>query len=370
MRVHWSVAVILVIVAWGLAAQVLPTAAPGLAAWVYVVTGVAVAAVFLLSLLAHEISHAVVARRSGVPVKGITLWMLGGVAEMEREADTPGAELRIAGVGPLVSLLLGGVFVGLAAAVATAGGAKLLVAALAWLAGMNLLLGVFNVLPGAPLDGGRLLRAALWRWRGDRMWATSAAATAGRVLGAVLVGLGLADLFFGGNLGSLWLALVGWFIISAASAEERSARATHALAGLCVADVMTPAPVGVDPDVTVAEFIDQHLFAHQHSAFPVLEHGVPIGLVTLAGVRTVPREARSGTTVRAVAHPLSEIAVAAPDERVSDVLSRLGAGGQRALVLDRGTLVGILTPADITRAMEAGGRSSAVGRRRPDSPVR
>lgn len=353
-RVHWSVLVIAGLLAWSLSSQVFPTSYPeasALAAWA---AGTVAAVVFLLGLLAHELTHAVVARRNGVGVDDITLWLFGGVARLRQEAPTPGAELRIAGSGPLVSLLLGLAF-GLAASVLNAAGIDgLPVGALAWLAGINLLLALFNILPAAPLDGGRLLRAALWRWRGDRLWATIAAARAGRALGLVLIGFGLWELLFLRSYAGLWLALVGWFILGVAQAEEQQARLTGSLAGVRVQDVMTPDPDTAPAGIPVSEFVESYLLQRRHTSFPLLDAaGRPIGLVTAVRVKALPRDRWAQTSLAAVACPMAEVPTAAPDEPLSELLPRLdGPTGGRALVLDGGRLVGIVSPLDVTRAIE------------------
>jgi len=353
-RMHWSVLGIAVLMAWSLSSQVLPASYPEASPLATSATGTVAAVFFLLGLLAHELTHAVVARRNGVRVEDITLWLFGGVARLRGEAPDPGAELRIAGSGPLVSLLLGLGF-GLAAWVLSAAGVDgLPIGALAWLAGINLLLAVFNVLPGAPLDGGRLLRAALWKWRGDRLWATIAAARAGRALGLVLVGLGLWELLALGSYAGLWLALIGWFILGAAAGEEQQARLTHSLAGVRVQDVMTPDPDTAPGGLPVSEFVESHLLQRPHTSFPLVDAaGRPTGLVTAARVKTLPHDRWPATPISAVACPLAEVPVAAPDEQLSELLPRLdGPTGGRALVLDRGRLVGIVSPLDVTRAIE------------------
>ena len=190
---HWSVAVILVIIAQVLAVSVLPAAHPHERPAVYWTSGIIAAALFLASLLAHELAHALVARRSGVTVRSVTLWMLGGVTDLEGEPPTAGADFRIALAGPVASLAAGGICYGLGAAVHAAGGPALVVAAASWLAVMNVVLAVFNLLPGAPLDGGRVLRAILWRRYGDRERAERGAARAGQALGVVMMALGAAE---------------------------------------------------------------------------------------------------------------------------------------------------------------------------------
>ncbi|GAA4576419.1 site-2 protease family protein [Micromonospora coerulea] len=353
--VNWSVLVIFLLIAWGLAASQFPRAYPDRPTLAYVTAGLAAAVVFFLGLLAHEVAHAVVARRNGIEVVGITLWLFGGVSELKGEARDPGAELRIAGVGPLVSLVIGLFFGAIAVLLALAGAHGLVLGSLAWLAGINILLAIFNVLPAAPLDGGRLLRAAVWKATGDRTRASVVAARAGWVLGALLIGLGLWQFLVGAGVGGLWLALIGWFLIGAAGAEERQARTGSALRGVRVADVMTPQPQTASGDTTVADFVDNYLFAYRHSTLPLTDDGRPVGLVTLDRVRGIPADRRSSTTLAEVSCRADELVLAAPDEELNDLLPRLSqCADGRALVVTDQRLVGIVSPSDISRAVQRG----------------
>jgi Zn-dependent protease/CBS domain-containing protein len=366
--VNWSVLVIFALIAWGLSAVQFPNAYPGRPGWTYVVAGLGAALVFLLGLLAHEVSHAVVAQRNGLSVNSITLWMFGGVAELRGDARSPGAELRIAGVGPLVSLLIGVVFGIIAAGVAVVYGTGLAFGAFAWLAGINVALAIFNVLPAAPLDGGRLLRAALWKWRGDRTWAAVIAARAGRIFGVILIVLGLVQFLVGAGVGGLWLALIGWFLVGAATAEEQQARVGDALSGVRVGDVMTAHPQTIAPDISVADFVDRHLLAHRHSAFPLTDGDRPVGLVTLDRVRQVPYERRSSLRISDVACPPEDLVLTAPDEPLTELLPRLAdCADGRALAVEDGRLVGIISPSDISRAVQQGTlRNQGMPRRYAD----
>ncbi|GIM87160.1 site-2 protease family protein [Salinispora arenicola] len=362
--VNWSVLVIFLLIAWALSANQFPRTYPDRPGFAYVLAGLAAAVVFFLGLLAHEVSHAVVAKRNGLEVGGITLWLFGGVAELKGEAPNPGAELRIAGIGPLVSLLIGAFFGVIAAGLAMTGYNGLWLGALAWLAGINVLLAVFNVLPAAPLDGGRLLRAAVWKATGDRTKASVVAARAGWVLGALLIGLGFWQFFAGGGFGGLWLILIGWFLIGAAGMEERQARMGSALHGLRVADVMTPQPQTASGDMTVADFVGHYLFAYRHSALPLVEDDRPVGLVTLDRVRGVPADQRYGTTLAEVACRADDLVLASPDESLNELLPRLSeCADGRALVVVDGRLVGIVSPSDISRAAQRGSmREQMAGR--------
>ncbi|MGC4808505.1 site-2 protease family protein [Micromonospora sp. DT233] len=352
--VNWSVLVIFLLIAWGLAANQFPRSYPDRPGWAYALAGLSAAVVFFLGLLAHEVSHAVVAKRNGLEVSGITLWLFGGVAELRGEARDPGAELRIAGVGPLVSLIIGVVFGGVAVLLAVAGFGGLWLGALAWLAGINILLAVFNVLPAAPLDGGRLLRAAVWKVTGDRTRASVVAARAGWFLGALLIGLGLWQFLAGAGFGGLWLALIGWFLIGAATMEERQAKVGSALRGVRVADVMTPQPQTASAEMSVADFVDNYFFAYRHSALPLTSpDGRPVGLVTLARVRAVPADQRAQTTLADVACRADQLVLATPEEALTDLLPRLSeCADGRALVVTDQRLAGIVSPSDISRAVQ------------------
>lgn len=351
--VHWSVLVIFFVIAFGLALGRLPDAHPDHPAWRYWIVGLATSVVFLLSVLAHEISHALVARRNGIDVEDITLWMLGGAARLKGEAPSPGAEFRIAGVGPLVSLVVGVVFGALAGVLAGIFGVGLAVEALAWLSGINILLAVFNAVPAAPLDGGRLLRATVWKATGNALRATAVATAAGRVLGWTLVGLGLYLLLLGAAFSGIWLVLMGWFMVAAATAESGQATMRELLRGVPVREVMTAEPLSAAAGTTVADFLGEPAFRYRHSAFPVTDNeGRPVGLVTVSRLHQVPEEQRTSTTLTEVMTPLKDLPTAAPGDPLAQLLPKLETTpANRALVLDEGRLVGIVTSSDVSRTV-------------------
>ncbi len=353
--VNSSVVVIVAIIAGGLALGRFPQQLPGRGTGAYVVAALVAAAAFLASLLAHEIAHAVVARRNGVEVEGITLWLLGGVARLKGEAGSPGAEFRIAGVGPLVSAVLAGSFALLALLSAGVGIDGLPLAVLQYLAVINLSLAVFNLLPAAPLDGGRLLRAYLWRRRGDASSAAVTAARAGRVFGFVLIALGVLQVVSGG-LGGLWSALIGLFVVQAATAEEQQALVTGRLGDLRVAQVMSGPARTADPDLTVERFLHDVVLVQRFSTYPLVgTDGRLVGLVTLNRLRGVPAAERTTTTLRAIACPLPEVTVTTPEERLTAVLPRLaGCSDGRAVVLEGERVVGVLSPSDVARMLQLG----------------
>jgi Zn-dependent protease len=353
-KVHWSVMVILWLFTWSLATT-LPGVAKGYSHPVYWLAGACGAVVLLVSLLAHELAHAVVARRSGVSVDGVTLWLFGGVTRIGGEAKTPAAAFRIAIAGPVTSLVLSVGFASLAVTLGTVRAAAIVVSVVWWLAGINLVLGLFNLLPGAPLDGGRVLRAYLWRRHGDSVRAAVGAARAGRVVAFILIALGLAEFLLGGLIGGVWLAFIGWFIFAASRDEEAQATTRQALSGLRVSDAMTAQPRTAPGWLSVEEFIERYLLGDRHSAYPVADRdGSIIGLVTLSQLRDVAPARRATISVREIALPLTGVPTAAPSEPLGVLIDRLAASRHcsRALVVDGGSVVGIVTPSDLARLID------------------
>lgn len=350
---HWSVLVIVALIVWALTTGWFPERLPE-ASEAARYAAATVAAVGLLgSLLVHELAHALLARRHGVQVEGITLWVLGGVTRLQTTNGDPRVELRVAVVGPLTSLaiaaLAGTVWLVLqATALGVAGEVAL------WLALVNTIVGVFNLVPAFPLDGGRAYRAWVWQRTGDRTAATRRAATLGHGFGHGLVALGLLELLLLGAVGGIWLAMVGWFIGQAASAEESQVAVSAALGGLRVADLMTPDPVTAPNWWTVDRFIDTIVTRGRVSTYPLIDlDGRVTGLVTLRRLASVPPTARASMRVSEVAAGLDAITISQPDEPAIELLQRLPtAPGARALVLDHDRLVGIVSPTDVARTLE------------------
>lgn len=351
---HWSALVVVVLLGELLALNVLPAMAPGHTAATYLLAGAAGAAVFVLSLLAHEVAHAIVARRAGLGVRSITLWLLGGVSELEDQPDRPGTEIRVALVGPLVSLGLAAAFAAGGWATAAVGAEALLTAVLSWLATVNLMLGIFNLLPGTPLDGGRVLHGLVWRRTGSRERATRRAAGAGQFLGAVVAAVGVL-LLVNGRLDGLWLVLVGWFLTGAAAGERVQGIMTERLTGLVAADVMRPEPYFAAGWWTVGALVDQLLepAAPPVAVFPVVDfHGRPIGWLTLADLVAVPLDARPATAVRDVVRPLRPDGVVGVDTPAVEVLRRSIDPAGLVVTQPDGRAVGVIGIDDVRRAVE------------------
>jgi Zn-dependent protease/CBS domain-containing protein len=344
--VNWTVFVILALIANVVAQSILPKADAGRPASVYWAIGIPTALLFLASLLAHEIAHALVARRKGVPVRSITLWVLGGVTQLGGETRSARADLEIAAAGPLASLAAGGVLILATFAANSVGAPALVGAALGWIGGMNLLLAVFNLLPGAPLDGGRILRSLSWMRHGDRARADRVATRAGQVLGGALIGVGFAEALILGQLGGLWLALVGWFLIWAAGVEGRTAVLRDAAEGMRMRDLMIHEPQCVPAWSPIGRFAHAVALGSRQSVFPVVGmNGEPTGVVSLEGLSAVPH---GDERVESVATRLPPEYLADPEDPVASLLGRPPlAGAVLAVVVSYGRVVGMITTEDL-----------------------
>jgi Zn-dependent protease len=348
--------------------------------------GVAAAVLFFLSVLLHELGHAAVAIRNGIAIAGIDLWLLGGVAKMSRDTDAPGVEFRVAIAGPLVSAALSAIFT--AAVWAVTGVANFLnplavlqgpvapapvVAVLAYLAGINLLLLLFNLIPGFPLDGGRVVRAIAWKVTGDRLAATRLASGRGGAVALAFIGFGagiaIATLQSGGvvefiglpfdTIGAVWLALIGLFLWQAARATRQQSELTERIHGLTVADVMDSQPVAVPLGLTLDRVLDEYLLRYRWPWFPVVDgDGRLAGLVTMESVNGVEEQRRASATVDEVMARDSEAMHTRVDESIESFLAsgreglyRLGA----VMAVDaEGVLRGVITLQQVQRALRAG----------------
>src|SRR5438128_7508688 len=352
---NWSLLVIGALIAWSLATGILPAAAPGYTSSAYWTAGVVSAFVYLASLLAHELAHSVVAMRRGVRVEGITLWLFGGVSRFSSESSSPGAQALITFVGPLTSLLLGVVFFLVSVAVGGGASAGLVPATLAWLGYINILLGVFNLLPAFPLDGGRILQSLLWLRTRDRLRATRIAARIGMAFAFLFIAYGLITFFAAGSLiGGVWSIFLGWFLLSAARAEETGSLIRQALSGIRVSELMTPNPVEAPDDVTVEEALHGYILASRHSTFPTHDSGGRLsGLLTLAALKNVAPNARTATLIKDIICPLDRVPTVRPGDPAANVLNVSdGCTEGGTLLVANGRRGGIISPSDINRMLQ------------------
>ena len=285
-------------------------------------------------------------------IDGITLWLFGGVARFRGELPSAGAELRIALAGPLVSLLLGGLFVGLAEAISSPTEVQ---GVLAWLGYINLILLAFNMLPALPLDGGRVLRSLLWLGRGDFGRATRLAAGIGRLFGYALIGLGIAVLVVAGAWSGVWFAFIGWFLVQAATAEGQAALIREGVQGLRVDDLTVHRPVVVSAGASLADFVDVVTQMHRYTTYPVVdEHGRAVGLLPITCLARVPRERWRFSRVAECMLALGDAPVVQDDQALIDALPELHRGGiDRAVVLHGNSFVGLLSMTDVVHRAKA-----------------
>jgi Zn-dependent protease/CBS domain-containing protein len=346
--INWTWLAAFGLFVWSLAGVEFPAALPGRSNAAYAAMGLVAATLFFGSLILHELGHAVQAAREGVRIEGITLWLFGGVAKIAGDFPSAGAEFRIAVAGPLVTLVLGIAF--LTAAAPTAGVVR---EVLLWLGYINVTLLVFNLIPAMPLDGGRALRAWLWARSGNRTAATHTATRVGSWLAIGMIVLGLADAF-AGQYGGIWLALIGWFILEAGRAEDRYITTHDALAGATVGALMTADPITIRPDMSLAAFAQSVRGTARHSAYPVVEDGTVIGLLSLSQLTHQPPSGWEHVSVAECMLTASQVPQFTSQTPVADALDQLAQGAGRGLVLADGKLVGIVSISDIARALVLG----------------
>jgi Zn-dependent protease len=351
--VNWSWLVVFALITWTLASAVFPSTNPNLSKGAYVAMAIVAALLFFASLLAHELGHAIQARRDGMEIDGITLWLFGGVARFKGMFPSAGAEFRIAVAGPVVSLAIGVAFVLVAWAVALPEGIDGVVA---WLGYINLTLLVFNLLPALPLDGGRMLRSALWYFKGDFRSATLIAAAVARGLAFMLIGAGIFLFIFESSFSGAWLAFIGWFLLQAAGNEARYLATRQALGGLRVRDLMVRDPVTVAPELTLGEFVDRIAWSRRYTTYPVVADGHTVGLLPFRCVAEVPRDEWDERRVRDCMLGLDSVPLLEEDAELVDALAILSnADVHRGVVLEGDRLIGFLSISDLARALEVGG---------------
>lgn len=353
-RIDLSWFVIFFLVFWSLSEGVFPEQYANETRLAHMAMGLAGTLLFFASLLAHELSHAVVSRRKGIPVEGITLFIFGGMALTRSEPETPRDELLIAGVGPLMSLVLAGLFqVGARFAPAVGFGVPV-VGVAEYLAFINLALAIFNLMPGFPMDGGRVFRAIAWSVTGDRVKATRWAVTGGRAFGTVLMILGGVQALTGAPLGGLWLVFIGWFLRSLAGSSLHQQMIRDVLRNFVASDLMSPSPEVVPGAIPLASLVQDHFMHLRYGSYPVVQGDQLLGMVTLEGVKRVPKGDWGMRTAADAMTPLPDCAVVAPGASMEVALqemSRESANG-RALVVDGGRLVGIISASDVARWLQ------------------
>ena len=359
------------LISWTLAEAVFPELTPHLARATYWWMAAAATIGLLFSIVFHEMAHSLVARRYGIPIRGITLFIFGGVAEMESEPPSAKSELLMAAVGPAASLLLSAALFTIVALVGAWSEGGAVQGTLWYLAYINGMLALFNLIPAFPLDGGRMLRAALWMWRGELAWATRIAAGAGDFFGVVLIVLGVFDVMTGNFIGGMWRFLIGMFLRGAAEASYREVIARTALEGVPVSQIMTREPIAVAPDLSIAAFIEEFVYRYHHRSFPITRQDLLAGYVGTEQAARIDRSAWSTTPIGRIMVPCQAADVIASDTDALAALGQMRRGGRSRLwVVEDGRLVGVLSLRDMLELLAAkleleGSRSSGRKRHSP-----
>ena len=354
---NWSLLIVVGLLSWTFAEYEFPRDFPDRSAVFYWVAGGITTAAFFACLLAHEMAHAVVARRLDVRVEGITLWLFGGVARIRGDDMSAKSELRIAAAGPAMSLAIAAVGWGGGRFLDAAGAPEIVASIVLWLGRINLILALFNLIPAFPMDGGRIMRSLLWR-RTGRARATRIASRTGQGFAFLLMGAGLVEASVGDPTGGLWLVFLGWFLSNAARAEEAPVPIKRSLGDVRVRDVMNGSPPTAPAWMTVDAFL-QFAAGHAEEAFPLREiDGSTTGLANAGAVARLSLRDPAAVRLREVACRIGDVAVARPEELLEQVLARPAkcAPGW-ILVLDETGFVGLVGPADLLRGQELHARS-------------
>jgi Zn-dependent protease/CBS domain-containing protein len=315
----------------------------------------AIIAAFLLfaSLLAHELSHSLVARRHKLPIRGITLFVFGGVAHMEKEPSSPGVEFKMAIAGPIMSFFLAFLFFGLTQAFYNLGFPKPILSITNYLFILNLVVGIFNLIPGFPLDGGRVLRAALWSYYNDIKKATAIASGFGKGFAFFLIAVGFLNLFTGSIIAGVWFIFIGLFLQEAAEVSYRQVVMKKMLGGTKVESFMTKDVITIPAEIKLDKLVDEYFFRFRHASFPVVEDDAVLGLVTLHDIKEVAKDKWSKTSAKDTMIPLGRELIISKKADTMDALTKLARNGiGRLLVIEDSKLIGIISQRDIMRLFE------------------
>ncbi len=349
-KADFSWLILAMLVSWSLAEGYFPFQYANLAKSTYWIMGILGAAGLFLSIVLHELGHSLVSRKQGMPMKGITLFIFGGVAEMTDEPSNARSEFLMAIIGPIVSVVLGISFYVLYWFARQAAWPLPVFAIFKYLGWINLLLAAFNMLPAFPLDGGRVLRSFLWNRKGSLRKATRTASRIGGAFGAVLIGLGVISILFGSFIGGLWWFLIGMFLRSAAKSSYVQMEIRDALKGEPIGRFMSKNPVTVPASISIADLVRDYIYTHHYHMFPVMRDSKIMGCISTREIKKVPKEEWEAHSVQEMLIPCGPDNSVSPDTDAMDVLSLLQrTGTSRLMVLDGGRLVGVVSLKDLLK---------------------
>jgi Zn-dependent protease/predicted transcriptional regulator len=351
-KIHYTLWLVLLLIAWSLADGYMPAHYPGLDTATYWTIGIVSAVILFVSVFLHELSHSYIAKKNGLPIARITLFFFGGVSEMSEEPKDAGLEVRIAAAGPLTSFLIALVLGGLWYLTTLVSGPVAVVATLYYAALLNGVLGAFNLIPAFPLDGGRVLRGSLWQRSKNLLSATANATRVSEAISLVMMAVGLFFVVFGDFIDGLWIIFLGWFIRSGAETSLRQTRLTESLAGVRVGDIMTKDLLSVSPDASVQQLVTDYFLVHPHGGYPVVSNGRLLGVVTMSSVRSIPREKRELERVSQAMVPFERTVTVSPATSAVDALQLMARSAVgRLIVMDADKIAGMVTRGDLMKAM-------------------
>jgi Zn-dependent protease len=354
LRLHVSWLIIFALVTWALTVSYFPSVFPDWNLGSRIAAGLITSLLFFASVLAHELAHSIVSQRQGIPVQSITLFVFGGVSQITEEPKRPQDEFRMAIVGPLTSLVWGGILWGIFFAVRNIDNfaAQFVTAVTYWLGYINLALGVFNLIPGFPLDGGRVLRSILWWRTGNLMSATRVAANIGRIIGFLFIFGGIYLVFTPYWPNGIWIALIGWFLESAASGSYRQLQLQEMLKGHNASEIMSRDCVFIPPETNIERLVNENILTSGRRCFPVVADDKVTGMMTLHNVRSVPRERWATETVREAMTPFDKLKWVRPDEELTNVFRVLMENNiNQVPVVQDGQIVGMVTRENLLNFM-------------------
>lgn len=353
-EINYTWFVVFFLVTWTLAQNYFPVALPHYPIIVYWIISIVAALLFFISLLAHELSHSIVAMKNRLPINGITLFIFGGVARLSKEPQTPKVEFIMAAAGPLCSFSLSFAFFVLTQLFYNLGFPMAIVATTDYLSVINLIVGIFNLIPGFPLDGGRILRSALWSLTGDIKKATEIASTFGKIFAYFLMGTGFLYLFYGAVLSGIWLIFIGFFLQEAASTSYQQVAMKKILSGAKVQDIMSKNVVTVLENLTLHSLVEDYFFKFRFTSFPVIDtEGDIKGIVTVHAVKDIHKNLWASTKIKDAMVPLAQNLLVQPNKDIFEALTQMaGNGVGRLLVTQNGKLIGIISQRDVIRLFE------------------
>jgi Zn-dependent protease/CBS domain-containing protein len=347
-KIDFSWLILGLLITWTLAEGLFPYQIKGLHPITYWIMGVAGALGLLFSIVFHELWHSLIARKFGLSMRGITLFIFGGVAEMTEEPPSPKAEFFMAVAGPISSVVLSLGLFAIFFIGAGAGWPKSITVVINYLAFLNLILAGFNLMPAFPLDGGRVLRSVLWGWKDNIRWATQVSSKIGGAFGIALIAIGILELFLGNLIGGIWMAVIGLFIRGASQSAYQQMLLRRSLEGEKVRRFMKSEPITVSPSISVEDLIEDYIYKYHFKLYPVVDKGQLVGCVTLNQIKNIPREERENRNVRELAVGCSENNTIAPDEDAIKALTVMRkTHSSRLMVVEGDKLVGVLTLKDM-----------------------